>query len=71
MPKRAHLNFSQGGKVHWVLGPYFTEANKAGHPESVQQGGFRALPSLGIHTRAAVYTKEERADLLNRLSTPH
>ena len=34
LPTEPILNFSQGNKIHWFLGPYSTEASKAGRSET-------------------------------------
>ena len=72
MPEGPILNFSQGNKIQWFLGPYFTEASKAGRSEiGAARGSERpARPQLP-HT-AAVNTKQERADPLTQIvSLPH
>ena len=66
MPKQPILDFSQGGKVHWFLGPNFTEAN-AGISEIGAARGNQGPTQPCLAHRAAVNIKQERADPLTQI----
>ena len=67
MPKGPILYFSQGDKIHWFLGPYFTEAKKAGRSESSAARGSQGPAKLQLAHRAAINTKQERVDPLTQI----
>ena len=64
------LNSSQGDKVQWVLGPYFTEANNSVSSESGAAREMQGSAQPWLTHRAAVYTKQERADTLRQIVPP-
>ena len=61
MPKGAMLNFSQGDKIHWFLGPYSTEASNKGRLEGAARGNQGPTQHWLAH-RAVLSTKQERTD---------
>ena len=66
------LKSSQGDKVHWVLGPNFSEAIKAGSSESDARRQSRAVLSLGLHTELPSTPSRRELTLIHRLpSTLH
>ena len=65
------MNFSQGDKIYWFLGPYSTEASNAGDQKSVQLEGFRAIPSLILHPELLPSAPSRKElTLLHRLASP-
>ena len=67
MPKRAHLNSPQGDKVHWVLGPYFTEAFETGVNKGYTSRGIQGTTQTWIIHRTADYTNR-RDDTLTQIA---
>ena len=65
--KGSSLNSSQGDKVHWVIGPYVTEASKAGSSESGAARGNQGPTRPRLAHRASVNTKQERAETLTQI----
>ena len=61
------MNTPQGDKLHGILGPYFTEAIKAGSSESRAKKGIQGSAQPLLTHRAAIYTKQVRADTLTQI----
>ena len=68
MPKGPILYFSQGDKIHWFLGPYFTEASKAGRSESTAARGTQGPAQPRLAYTAAINIKQETADTLTQIA---
>ena len=67
MPEGPILNFSQGNKIQWFLGPYFTEASKAGGSEISAARWNQSLPQPWLTHRATANIKQKKADPLTQV----
>ena len=69
-PKGPILNFSQGDKILWFLGPIPLRPAKQGDQKLVQEGRISAPPSFSSHTELRSATSRKELTLLHRLAPP-
>ena len=73
-PKWAHFELLTGRQSttssHWLPGPHFTEAIKAGNSGSGATRGIQDSVQQQFSHRAVIYTKQERADTLRQIVPP-
>ena len=64
---RAHFELLSRNKIQWFLGPCSTEVSKAGRSETSAARGNQGPSQPRLSHRAAISTKQERADSLTRV----